>query len=110
MEWVSGNVFIRPTKFSRVGEVVEGHKHHFDHTTIVFKGGIHVHATLPNGTVIERDFTAPAHFLVKKDVIHEITALTDDAEFWCIYSHRNAQGDVVQEWDGWHTATTAAYD
>lgn len=101
MEWVSGNIFIRPNKLPKKGDFVGGHEHNFDHTTIVFKGAIHVKANLPNGSVIERDFTAPAHVLIRKDVTHEITALADDTEFWCVYSHRTPQGDVVQEYDGW---------
>lgn len=104
MEWVSGNIFIRPMKFEKAGNKVDGHKHNFDHTTVVFKGGVHVKAKLPGGQVIERDFMAPSHFLVKAEVEHEITALVDDSEAWCVYSHRTPQGDVVQEYTGWDRA------
>jgi len=105
MEWVSGNIFIRPNKLN-AGQTTEGHTHLFDHTTIVFRGSVHVSATLPNGTKIERDFVAPAYFLVRKDVLHAITALQDGTEYWCVYAHRSPQGDVIQEWDGWSEATT----
>src|SRR4249919_3084049 len=96
MEWVSGNIFIRKSIMDKAGMVIPGHKHAFDHTTIVFKGSVHVRAKLPDNTIIERDFKAPTHFLVKKDVEHEITSLEDDSEFWCVYSHRDPQGEVVQ--------------
>jgi len=105
MEWVSGNIFIRPNKLEKAGSGTPAHSHNFDHTTIVFKGSIHVHATLPNGTVIERDFVAPSHFLVRRDVLHAIFALEDNTEYWCVYSHRSPQGDIVQEWNGWREAT-----
>lgn len=101
MEWISGNVFIRPNRLEKAGDKVAGHAHNFDHTTIVFSGAVHVRGVLSNGTVIERDFVAPAHFLVKADVRHEITAIAPDTIFWCVYSHRNPQGDIVQEYDGW---------
>ena len=104
MEWVSGNIFIRPMKFEKAGNKVDGHKHNFDHTTIVFRGAVKVRATLPDGRLIERDFAAPAHFLVKAEVTHEITALVDDTEAWCVYSHRTPQGDVVQTYTGWEDA------
>ncbi len=104
MEWISGNVFIRPTTFEKAGGKVSGHKHNFDHTTIVFKGSVHVRGVLPDGRVIERDFAAPAHFLVKAEVEHEITALADNTTFWCVYAHRTPQGDIVQEHDGWRAA------
>jgi hypothetical protein len=102
MELASGNVFIRKNK-GKVGDVVDGHTHNFDHTTIFHVGAFHVKAKLPNGTVIERDFVAPSHCLIRSDVEHEIT-FTADGEFWCVYSHRNAQGEVVQEDNGWGAA------
>lgn len=107
MELVSGNIFIRKTmQHATKGERVDGHKHNFDHTTIVFSGGVHVKATLPDGTVKEKDFSAPAHFLVRKEVEHEITAIDDDTTFWCVYSHTNPQGKIVQEYDGWGASYT----
>lgn len=104
MEWQSGNIFIRPNNLPVAGNATQGHTHNFDHTTIVFKGSVHVRAVKPDGTVIERDFVAPSHFLVLADVEHEITALEDNTVYWCVYSHRTAQGDVVQEYDGFTQA------
>lgn len=104
-EWVSGNVFIRPNILTEAGDTVHGHKHAFDHTTIVFKGAVRVRAVLQDGTQREQDFTAPAHFLVTAGVEHEITATQDDTEFWCIYSHRTPQGTITQEYTGWIEGT-----
>lgn len=104
MEFVSGNVFIRPNKMEKAGQVVPGHTHNFDHTTIVFKGSVHVKATYPDGTVREGNFKAPSHFLVRADVSHEIMSTRDDTEFWCVYSHHTPQGDVVQEYTGWEAS------
>ncbi len=103
-EWISGNIFIRPNPLEKKGDVVEGHKHNFDHTTIVFKGSVHVKAVKPDGTIKEKDFVAPSHFLVKADTEHEITALEDNTEFWCVYSHRDPQGRITQEYTGWGKA------
>lgn len=101
MEWISGNIFIRPNTLARAGEAVEGHTHNFDHTTIVFTGAVHVKAVLPNGSVVEQDFVAPAHFLVRAHVKHEIRANMDGTVFWCVYAHRSPQGDVTQQYSGW---------
>lgn len=103
-EWISGNIFIRPNPLPKAGDKVDGHTHNFDHTTIVFRGAVHVKATLPNGTIIERDFHAPAHCLIRADVMHEITALEDNTEFWCVYSHRTPQGEVAETYTGWEGA------
>jgi quercetin dioxygenase-like cupin family protein len=104
MEWISGNIFIRSNTLAQVGDKVDGHKHNFDHTTIVFKGAVHVRAVLPSGEIKERDFSAGSHFLVRKDVEHEITATEDNTIFWCVYSHTTAQGTISQEYDGWREA------
>lgn len=108
MEWVSGNIFIRPNKLERVGDKTPGHTHNFDHTTIVFSGAVHVQAVYPDGTVIERDFgegcAAGRYFLVKAEVRHEITALVPNTEFWCVYAHRTPQGEVTLAVTGWEDA------
>lgn len=110
-EWVSGNVFIRPSRMLAKGEIVQGHKHNFDHTTIVFSGAVRIKGTLPDGTVIEREFRSPrpdwagpSHALIKAEVGHEITALEDGTIFWCVYSHRDPQGEVWQNYTGWEPA------
>lgn len=100
-EWISGNLFIRAHKLKK-GERIHGHKHNFDHTSIVFTGAVRVQADLPAG-VDERDFVAPAHCLIRKQTLHEIEAL-EDTDFWCVYSHRDPQGRVTQEYDGWPPA------
>lgn len=104
LEFISGNVFIRKNRLEKKGDFTEGHKHAFDHTTIVFKGSVRVSATLENGTKIEREFVAPAHVLIKAHVEHLITALEDDSVYWCVYSHRTPQGEVSVEYDGWNSA------
>lgn len=103
MEWVSGNVLIRPNTLEKAGDVTQGHGHKFDHTTIVFKGAIRVKAKLPSGE-IERDFKAPAHCLIRAGVEHEITALQDNTVYWCVYSHTTPQGEISQVYDGWSKA------
>jgi hypothetical protein len=120
-EYVSGNIFIRKNIMKHKGDVIQGHTHNFDHTSFVYKGGILVEATTPDGRTIKSIFRSPYHaatdlgdlnlpegghhFLVKANVVHKITALLDDTEFDCVYSHRTPQGEVVQVWDGWAEAT-----
>lgn len=101
MEFASGNIYIRPNGPLRKGDGCGDHFHNFDHTTIIFTGSVHVKAKLPDGRVMEQDFHAPGYFLVRKDVKHEIVALEDNTVFWCVYSHRNPQGEIVQVATGW---------
>lgn len=103
-EWVSGNIFIRPNRMN-TGEIVEGHTHNFDHTTIVFRGAFRLEATRPDGTKIDRILRAASSVLVNADVCHKFTALEDNSEFWCVYAHRDPQsGEVVQEQNGFYGA------
>lgn len=85
-EFPCGNLFVRTNPLANTGDKVDGHKHNFDHMTIVFKGTINVKAVLPSGEKINQDYTAPDFFLVKRDVEHEITALAPDTEFWCVFA------------------------
>lgn len=103
-EFTLGNLQIRPVKLAKAGDTIDGHEHEFDHTTFVWKGRVHIHATCKEGCNKEGEFAVPSAVLIKKEWRHTITALEDDTEFWCVYSHRTPQGDVVQEWNGWDTA------
>lgn len=99
-EVVSGNIFIRPVHLDKTGDVLQGHTHNFDHTSFFVQGDVKLELTTPDGEYIEtKEFHAPAFFLIKANVRHQITALTDDVIFWCVYSHRNAQGEIVEETD-----------
>ncbi len=113
-EWASGNIYIRPMpyKLDKVGDSIDGHAHKHDHTTIVLRGGIRIDAIMQDGRRVSREFFAPddehgtqrAHVLIKAGVVHRITSLVDHTVAWCIYSHRTAQGDVVQAFNGWEDA------
>lgn len=105
-ELVSGNIYIRPNTLDDIGDKIHGHKHNFDHTTIVLSGAVHVVRTLADGTTQEDVFTAPDSFLVLAGVEHEITAVRQDTTFWCVYSHRDPQGRITQEYHGWVEAYT----
>lgn len=95
-EFVSGNIFVRPMHFVQAGYKIQLHDHPFDHTTIVFRGKVRIYAIYGDGHWAQKDIDAPAHCLISKDVRHELTALEDDTVVWCVYSHRNAAGEVVQ--------------
>lgn len=111
-EWATisgyyGNIYIRPNEDMKKGQTIQGHKHNFDHTSFVTDGAVHVKAKLADGRVVERDFGKGfpyRHFLVLAGVEHEITALEDGTNFYCIYSHRNSQGEITEYQTGWGLA------
>ncbi len=112
-EWVSGNVLIRPMYLHKAGDEIQGHSHNFDHTSIVFYGAVRIEAKAPDGREFAREFKSPrpdwggpSHALIKAEVIHKLIATEDDTIVWCTYAHRNAQGEVVQQYNGWQDAYT----
>lgn len=96
-EFVSGNIFVRPVHMAKEGDVVYSHNHPFDHTTIVFRGRVLIRATFLDGNEGSQIAEAPCHFLITAGIWHEIQALEDDTLLWCVYSHRDANGGVVQD-------------
>jgi quercetin dioxygenase-like cupin family protein len=107
-EFVSGNIFIREMRFELAGDVVQGHKHNFDHTTYVARGALKVEKLDEQGSVlksvVKRAGDGYNWVLIQKDDIHRITALEDGSIGHCIYAHRNPQGEIVAEYDGWQPA------
>jgi hypothetical protein len=55
-------------------------------------------------TITKRAVDNHKWVLIKAGVKHRITALEVDTVAHCIYAHRNPQGDIVQECDGWGDA------
>lgn len=151
-ERISGNIFIRPN-VGQAGDVVAGHKHTFDHTTVFFVGSFLVKREWPDGHVEEKRFVAPDSLLIPKDVVHTITHLGQPVEdlppnvreavdlmsrrsflaglsavalaavtvqreafleaqaqlpsiFWCVYSHRDPQARITQQYTGWDRSYT----
>lgn len=84
-EVASGPLLIRKVRL-RQGESVGGHTHHFDHTTIFLRGEVAVETRSPDGVVKRHVFRAGDHFLIRAEVVHQLTACDDDVEFWCVYA------------------------
>lgn len=100
---VGGNIFIRKGTIAKAGEFVEGHKHNFDHVTIIRRGRFLIEQLDDDHNVVrsvERG-AIDGHVLIKAGVEHKLTALEDDSVYWCIYAHRTPQGEIVEQYDGW---------
>jgi hypothetical protein len=113
MEFISGNIFIRHMAFEKAGQGTTGHQHNFDHTTYVPHGAIRFEKVRLDeaGNVVEVLKTVDKRasdgynwVLIKAGDCHRLTALEDNSVAHCVFSHRNPQGDVVQEDDGWRAS------
>lgn len=89
---VVSNIFVRQMHFQNVDDVELGHKHSFDHLTLLAKGQLRVAV---NGSTT--DYTAPTMIYIRAEYNHELTALVPDTVAYCIHGLRNEDktGDLV---------------
>jgi quercetin dioxygenase-like cupin family protein len=81
------NVYSRQMLFKKAGDVEHGHKHNFDHMTLLASGSLQIEI---EGQKTE--FKAPHMIFIGKDKHHELTALEDNTVAYCIHAIRDADG------------------
>lgn len=81
------NIHTRMMHFVKAGDVILGHKHTFDHVTLLAHGSLKIDI---DGAVSV--FKAPALVLIRKDKRHELTALEDNTVAVCINGIRDGDG------------------
>jgi hypothetical protein len=88
-----GNIWVRQNILEKEGESHPGHKHYFDHVTLLARGKVQVEVEGHD----PKEFEAPTFIVIKKEHEHKITALTDDALYYCVFALRDNDGNVVDE-------------
>jgi hypothetical protein len=81
------NLFSRMMHFVNVGDTEVGHKHQFDHLTLLASGSLKV-TVEGNETV----FKAPHMIYIHKDKVHELVALEANTVAYCIHALRDGNG------------------
>lgn len=101
---IVGPLGIRRFELDKKCETNEGHKHNYDHTTIVIRGGIKViYSYEKDGKLIEgesAEFRQGQAIAIKKDVLHTIKALEDNTQYVCVFSHRDFDGQIIENYNG----------
>lgn len=99
-----GNIWVRQNILEKAGDSNLGHKHHFDHVTLLQSGKVRIevegHAP--------KEFTAPTFITIKKEHRHQVTALTDDVCWYCVFALRDIDGDVTDIFSGDNSPYEAA--
>lgn len=72
-----------------MGEEIGGHKHKYDHLSILARGEVQLRV----GDDV-KVFKAPTFIVIPKDKLHNATALTDDVLWYCVFAHRDINGEV----------------
>lgn len=81
------NLYSRMMHFKKSGDIEYGHKHPFDHLTLLASGSIKITA---DG--VESTFQAPHMIYIHKNKNHELVALEDNTVAYCIHALRNGNG------------------
>jgi len=84
------NVWIKQLHFVNAGDVMEGHKHAFDHSTLLGNGSVKV--TVNNQETI---FTAPTIIFIHAQNEHTFMALQENTVCYCIHAIRD--GEKVED-------------
>lgn len=86
------NLYSRMMHFKNAGDIEHGHKHQFDHLTLLAKGRLKVTV---DGNASE--FSAPHMIYIHKDKNHELVAMDPDTVAYCIHALRtdNKTGDIL---------------
>lgn len=89
---IVSNLFVRQMEFKNAGDTELGHKHAFDHLTLLATGALRVTC---DGEVSE--FKAPQMIFIRADLQHELVALEDNTVAYCVHGLRGEDktGDLI---------------
>ncbi len=96
----------RPFALDRECQENHGHTHNYDHMTFVQAGSVQVFGrSTPDGEEQEsRTYKAGEFFLIPKDMYHRIKAMEPNTRYVCMFAHRDGDGLVTQEYQGYEEA------
>ena len=90
------NVFCKMMNFENKGDFEEGHKHNYDHGTLISSGSVLYEAMDDNGNVTaSKIFISPNMVYVPKETVHKITALEDKTICVCMHASRTIDDDII---------------
>jgi quercetin dioxygenase-like cupin family protein len=84
-----GNIWVRQRVLDN-GQSYEGHKHHFDHVTLLARGTVNVEVEGRS-----KQFSAPTFIIIRKEHEHKVTALCDNVLYFCVFALRDLDGEVL---------------
>ena len=91
-----GNIWVRQNLLENPGDAHAGHKHHFDHISLLVSGKVKV--------TIEgcepKEFSAPTFIIVKKESKHTFEALEENTLWYCVFALRDVDGNVTDFYSG----------
>jgi len=91
------NVYSRLMHFKHAGDIEHGHRHSYNHATLVSAGSVQVDILDDMGnTTSSKAFHAPTMIYISKDDFHKITALEDNTVCVCIHALRTIDEELIE--------------
>lgn len=88
-----GNIWVRQNLLAKAGTETVGHKHKFDHVSLLAQGKVRVHVEGHE----PKEFTAPTFIVIRKEYNHKFTALADNTIWYCVFAIRDLNGEPIDE-------------
>lgn len=88
------NLWLRQMRFAKTGDANEGHKHNYDHMTLLATGSVSVHV---DGQTT--NFTAPHMIFIQAGKSHYIEALEDNTIAYCVHALRDKDTEEILDPD-----------
>jgi quercetin dioxygenase-like cupin family protein len=99
-------IWLRPRVLNSVGEKINGHRHYFDHVTIVIAGEADVIGRYPDGSVAFRETLKQGdYYPIQKDIEHEFTATVAPYRHFCVFPSRTPNNKITGETTRWSKAS-----
>jgi dTDP-4-dehydrorhamnose 3,5-epimerase-like enzyme len=91
------NVYVRQMHFEKAGIVELGHRHPYDHATLLAAGSLKVQLYDDDTqTLLDAvEYKAPAMILIKKNFAHKITSVEDNTIAYCVHALRDETETIV---------------
>ena len=101
-----GNIWVKQFAFNKIGQYSLGHKHDFDHVTLLVQGKVLVEVE----GFEPKEFVGPTFIVIKKEHRHKFTALSDACIWYCIFALRDLDGNVVNSVEEFYSSRNNPYN
>ena len=88
-----GNMWVRQNFLEKAGDSNLGHKHKFDHVSLLTEGTVSVEIE----GYPPKEFTAPTFIVIRKEHNHRFTALSDNVTWYCVFAIRDLDGEPIKD-------------
>jgi hypothetical protein len=91
------NVYVRQMHYTKAGIIEVGHKHPYDHATLLATGTLKVQLYDSETKELFEpvEYKAPAMILIKKDFAHKLTSMEDNTIAYCVHALRDENETIV---------------